>query len=125
LQDSLASVVPGSARPGKRISLSTHSVQTQSHARLLRQYLEQLDDVRRGRQQALNRAHNLASGDDIAARIRRMAAGLERWTQVKPEMFEEAMAEELNKYDRFKNEIMGSESKQQDLLGSIEVSLFS
>ncbi len=52
-----------------------------------------------------------------------MAAGLERWTQVKPEMFEEAMAEELNKYDRFKNEIMGNERKQQDLLGSVEVGL--
>jgi len=125
VQDSLASVVPGSARPGMRISLSSHSVQTQSHARILRQYLEQLDDIRRGRQQALNRAHNLASGDDIAARIRRMAAGLERWTQVKPEMFEEAMAEEMNKYDRFKNEIMGSDSKQQDLLRSAEVNLFS
>lgn len=54
-----------------------------------------------------------------------MAAGLERWAQVKPEMFEEAMAEELNKYDRFKNEIMGSDSKQQDLLGGVEVRLFS
>lgn len=54
-----------------------------------------------------------------------MAAGLERWMQVKPEMFEEAMAEELNKYDRFKNEVMSSESKQQDLLGSVEVGLSS
>lgn len=45
--------------------------------------------------------------------------------QVKPEMFEEAMVEELNKYDRFKNEIMSGESKQQDLLGSVEVGLFS
>lgn len=118
-------MVPGSARPGTRISLSSHSVQTQSHARVLRQYLEQLDDIQRGRQQALNRAHNLANGDDIAPRIRRLAAGLERWTQVKPEMFEEAMAEEMNKYDRFKNEIMSSDSKQQDLLRSAEVGLFS
>jgi len=39
-------------------------------------------------------------------------------------MFEEAMVEEMNKYDRFKNEIMGSDSKQQDLLGSVEVGLF-
>ena len=54
-----------------------------------------------------------------------MAAGLERWAQVKPEMFEEAMAEEMNKYDRFKNEIMGSDGKQQDLLRSAEVGLFS
>jgi programmed cell death 6-interacting protein len=113
-------VVPGS---GTRISLTSHSVQTQSHARILRQYLEQLDDTRRGRQQALNRAHNLASGDDIAPRIRRMAAGLERWTQVKPEMFEEAMVEEMTKYDRFRNEITGSDSKQQDLLRSAEVRL--
>jgi programmed cell death 6-interacting protein len=96
------------------------STQTKSHARILRGHLESLEEIRRNRQYAVIRAQNLADNDDISDRIKLVALGLERWTQVKAEMFEDVMGEELNKYEKYRNEIAGTE-EQDSLLQKIEV----
>jgi programmed cell death 6-interacting protein len=96
------------------------STQTKSHARILRGHLESLEEIRRNRQYAVIRAQNMADSDDISDRIKLVALGLERWTQVKAEMFKDVMGEELNKYEKYRNEIAGTE-EQDSLLQKIEV----
>jgi programmed cell death 6-interacting protein len=67
------------------------------------------------------RSQNLASTDDISDRVKLEAIGLERWTQVKAEMFEDVMGEELDKYEDYRKEISGSKDAQEELLQKIEV----
>lgn len=105
--------------PTGRSSSSPLSTQTKSHARILRGHLESLEEIRRNRQYAVIRAQNLADNDDISDRIKLVALGLERWTQVKAEMFEDVMAEELNKYEKYQVEVAGTE-EQDSLLKKIE-----
>lgn len=110
-----------STSPTSRLPYSPLSTQTKSHARILRGHLESLDEIRRVRQQTLNRAQSLATGDDISDRIKLAAVGFERWTQVKAEMFEDVMGEELDKYDKYREEIETTGITQADLLAKIEV----
>jgi hypothetical protein len=51
------------------------------------------------------------------------ASGLEKLAEVKPEMFEDVSDQELAKYDKFLEEIDRGESKQAELLATIEVRL--
>lgn len=118
-QASLATLPSTSPIPrGKSSPLTT---QTKSHVRILRGHLESLEELRRNRQHALLRAQNVLAHDDISDRIKLVAVGLERWTQVKPEMFDEAMTEELGKYDKYQNEITATKEEQDGLLKKIEV----
>ncbi|KAG8835885.1 pH-response regulator protein palA/rim20 [Serendipita sp. 399] len=106
--------------PASKSPSSPLSTQTKSHVRILRGHLESLDELRRNRQHSLIRAQNLSSGDDISDRIKLVAVGFERWTQVKAEMFEDVMEEELQKYDKFKSEITATANEQKELLKKIE-----
>ncbi|KAG8751476.1 pH-response regulator protein palA/rim20, partial [Serendipita sp. 396] len=108
------------ASPASKSPSSPLSTQTKSHVRILRGHLESLDELRRNRQHSLIRAQNLSSGDDISDRIKLVALGFERWTQVKAEMFEDVMEEELQKYDKFRNEIAATADEQKELLKKIE-----
>ena len=100
---------------------STNSIQTHTHTRALRVLLESLDDLKRSQAQLVERAQRLADADDIRPRIVKLAAGLERLTEVKPVMFEDACDEELAKYDKFIQGIAEGEQKLDDLLAAIRV----
>jgi programmed cell death 6-interacting protein len=85
--------------------------------------LEQLDDLVRERSQLVSRAQRLADADDISTRIVKEAAGLERWAEVQPSMFEDTLDQELAKYDKFRRDIEDSGVRQTDLLENIKESL--
>lgn len=53
----------------------------------------------------------------------REAAGIERWVEVNPAMFEDTLEEELGKYEKFREKMEQSRVKQDDLLEKIKVSL--
>lgn len=97
--------------------------ETQTHARALRVLLEQLDDLVRDRNQLVLRAKRLADADDISVRIVKEAAGLERWAEVQPSMFEDTLDQELAKYDKFRREIEDSAARQSELLESLKESV--
>jgi len=78
--------------------------------------LEQLDDLVRERSQLVSRAQRLADADDISPRIVKEAAGLERWAEVQPSMFEDTLDQELAKYDKFRRDIEEGGVKQTELL---------
>lgn len=121
LQETLRKMSPPPTSPNSPASHSPLSTQTRSHVRILRGHLESLEELRRKRQHSLIRVQNLASTDDISDRIKLEALGLERWTQVKAEMFEDVMAEELDKYEAYREEIASSKDSQEELLQKIEV----
>ena len=85
--------------------------------------LEQLDDLVRERSQLVSRAQRLADADDISPRIVKEAAGLERWAEVQPSMFEDTLDQELAKYDKFRCDIEEGGVKQTELLESVKGSL--
>lgn len=71
----------------------------------------------------MRRAQSLADADDIYPRVLSAASGLEKLAEVKPEMFEDVSDQELAKYDKFLEEVNRAESKQAELLSTIEVSI--
>ena len=99
--------------------------ETQTHARALRVLLEQLDDLVRERSQLVSRAQRLADADDISLRIVREAAGLEKWAEVQPSMFEDTLDQELAKYDKFRRDIEDSGVRQMELLENVKERLQS
>ncbi|KAN0120828.1 BRO1-like domain containing protein [Russula decolorans] len=99
--------------------------ETQTHARALRVLLEQLDDLVRERSQLVSRAQRLADADDISPRIVKEAAGLERWAEVQPSMFEDTLDQELAKYDKFRRDIEEGGVKQTELLESVKTRMES
>jgi len=105
--------IPGHLTP------SAHA--TQTHARALRVLLESLDDILRARSQLVQRAERLAEADDIGPRILKVAAGFEKWIDVKPVMFDDVSDEELVKYDKFIQGIEEGRGKQDELLEEIKV----
>ncbi|KAJ7127029.1 BRO1-like domain-containing protein [Mycena epipterygia] len=112
------------AVPSSTLSPSTRSsseaAEALKHSRALRIALEALDSLHRELQDFVRRAQRLADADDIYPRILNAASGLEKLAEVKPEMFEDVSDEELAKYDKFLQEIARSESKQTELLATIE-----
>lgn len=87
--------------------------------------LEQLDDLVRERSQLVSRAQRLTDADDISPRIVKEAAGLERWAEVQPSMFEDTLDQELAKYDKFRRDIEEGGIKQTGLLENVTGSLSS
>jgi len=49
----------------------------------------------------------------------REAAAVARWTEVRPEMFDEAIEGELEKYERFRQELEDGERRQEGVLSGI------
>ena len=82
--------------------------------------LEQLDDLVRERSQLVSRAQRLADADDISTRILKEAAGLEKWAEVQPSMFEDTLDQELAKYDKFRRDIEDGGVRQMELLESVK-----
>ncbi|KAI9512028.1 pH-response regulator [Russula earlei] len=93
---------------------------TQTHARALRVLLEQLDDLRRERDQLVSRAQRLADADDISTRIVTEAAALGKMAEIQPSMFEDTLDEELAKYDKFRRVIEEGAVRQSELLESVK-----
>jgi programmed cell death 6-interacting protein len=87
--------------------------------------LEGLDNIRNVRKQILQRALYEAESDNIKSRVMRQAAGIERWAEVQPSMFEDTLDQELGKYDKFKTDLEDGAVEQQKLLEEIEVSVLS
>ncbi|KAG8763567.1 pH-response regulator protein palA/rim20 [Ceratobasidium sp. 423] len=106
--------------PSHATSQSTESTQAHTYARAIRAALEDLDDLRNTRARCIESARQRASTDDIKPRIVREAAGLARWVEVKPAMFESMMEEELGKFDRYKESVEEGKGKQEELLAKVE-----
>lgn len=116
LESSIPSSLPSQSRP------TPQAAETQKHARALRVLLESLDSLHRDLDHCARRVQALAYADDIKPRIHKAAAGFERLTRLKPEMFEDVMDNELSKYDKFIQEIEENSEKQTDILETIKVS---
>ncbi|KAJ6619711.1 BRO1-like domain-containing protein [Mycena sp. CBHHK59/15] len=115
----LEAAVPSSTlSPSNRSS--AEAAEALKHSRALRVALEALDALHRGQQDFVRRAQSLAAADDIYPRILSAASGLEKLAEVKPEMFGDVSDQELAKYDKFLEEISKSESRQAELLNTIE-----
>jgi programmed cell death 6-interacting protein len=117
LQDEIERMVPSHAT-----SQSTQSAQAHTYARAIRAALEDLEDLRNSRARCIESARQRANTDDIKPRIVREAAGLARWVEVKPAMFESTMEEELGKFDRYMESVEEGRAKQEELLVKVEVS---
>ncbi|KAF8206432.1 BRO1-like domain-containing protein [Mycena galopus ATCC 62051] len=115
----LEAAVPSSTlSPSNRSS--AEAAEALRHSRALRVALEALDSLHRELQDFVRRAQSLADADDIYPRVLSAASGLEKLAEVKPEMFEDVSDQELAKYDKFLEEISRGESKQAELLATIE-----
>lgn len=99
--------------------------QTQVHARALRGLLESLDDVRHNRGELVSRAQRRGEVDDIKPRIVIAAGRFERDTEITPAMFTDVSDEELAKYDRFIQDLVEGQMKQEGLLDAIKVCLIT
>ncbi|KAI0091182.1 BRO1-domain-containing protein [Irpex rosettiformis] len=114
------------AVPSSSISLASAGTSaktpnpTRSHARQLRSLLESLDDIQRSRVQIVDRAKRRVDTDDITPRILKVATAIERWVEVKPSMFEDVVDEEMEKFEKFKDDLEDVEVKQEMLLESIK-----
>lgn len=96
-------------------------MKTQMYARQLRAHLETIDDMSRMRGQIVDRARRVADADDIQPRIKREAAGIELWTEVKPVMFEGTIEQELSKYEKYREKLDESAERQSELIEQIRV----
>ena len=85
--------------------------------------MESFDDLRNSRSQLVGRARRLAQTDDIRPRIMKEAAGIARWTEVDPAMFEGTLDQEMVKYEKFRDTIEENEEKQAELVESIKASI--
>ncbi|KAB5591907.1 PH-response regulator protein PalA/RIM20 [Ceratobasidium theobromae] len=106
--------------PSHLTSQSPESTQAHTYARAIRAALEDLEDLRSTRARCSESARQRASTDDIKPRIAREAAGLARWVEVKPAMFESTIEEELGKFDRYKESVEAGRAKQVELLAKVE-----
>jgi programmed cell death 6-interacting protein len=107
--------------PASTGSAETRNSQSYIHARALRGHLESLDNIKRARAQIIERAQRVADHDIIKDRILQAAEGFDHLDEVKPVVFEDIMDEELAKYDKFLQELIENEEKQNDILASITV----
>ncbi|KIJ50961.1 hypothetical protein M422DRAFT_158756 [Sphaerobolus stellatus SS14] len=92
---------------------------TQAHARALRSYLEALEDSQQARTELVNRIQRVTDADDVAPRFMREASSLARWVEVRPDMFEQAIEEELNKFERYRIDLEENEHRQEEVLNGI------
>jgi programmed cell death 6-interacting protein len=98
--------------------------ETKTQARALRRLLESLDDMQRERADTVRRAEQLADADDIRPRIAREAAGVARWTEITPAMFEDTMEDELRKFGKFERDVQRGVTQQREVLQDLTVSMF-
>ncbi len=77
--------------------------------------------IHRDRTQLVGQARNLEAVDDIQPRVLKVAGGFERLAELRAEMFEDILDEELAKYDRFLSELEDLQKKQDAVLGDIKV----
>lgn len=113
---------------------------TQKHSRQLRRLLERLDDLERARRDLVKRADRLADADDITPRISKEAAKLENilkesmsqaeeggggWVEVRPEMLEGELEDELMKFEKFGEGVRETEVEQGRCLSELEVRYFT
>jgi programmed cell death 6-interacting protein len=102
-------------------SSNSQSLQTRQHARALRAKLEQLDALHHGRDQLIHQAQNLEAADDIQPRVVKVASGFERLIEIRADMFEDILDEELAKYDRFLTAMGDLQQREEILLADIKV----
>lgn len=95
--------------------------ETRRCARDLRALLEKLEDLKRSRAQAVQRARFAAEADDITSRVLREAAGVAQWAEVQPAMFEDTFEKEMGKYDKFRSALEEGETAQEELLEQLKV----
>lgn len=95
--------------------------QTHARARVVRELLEHLDDLKASRAEIVGQAQQLQAADDVQPQIARKATGLGLWAEVKAADFEDLIGAELLKYERFHEELESGRDKQADLLERIKV----
>ncbi|KAF8527363.1 ALIX V-shaped domain-containing protein [Gautieria morchelliformis] len=116
-QSDIAMVVPSSTLSDVS---EGGSKSTQGHTRALRSHLETLDDLVQARANLVGCVEQLAASDDIAPRFIREAASVAMWVEVRPEIFEWAIEEELSKYDKFREELEDGGQRQEEALEGIK-----
>ncbi|KAG8743647.1 pH-response regulator protein palA/rim20 [Ceratobasidium sp. 414] len=99
---------------------SAEATQAHTYARAIRAGLEHLEDLRSARTRCVESVRQRANTDDIKPRIMREAAGLARWVEVKPAMFEGTIEEELGKFDRYRDSVEEGREKQEEELARVE-----
>lgn len=68
----------------------------------------------------MQRVERIAESDDVAPRFMREAAAVASWVEVRPEIFEQAIEEELSKYDKFREQLENGERRQEEALNGIK-----
>ncbi|KAI0313744.1 BRO1-domain-containing protein [Amylostereum chailletii] len=116
----LEASVPSSTMPAPGSRKASGTTAAQTHARALRVHLEELDDLAREREDLVRRANRRKEADDIHPRILKAAAGVERWAEVQPSMFEDVLEDELAKYDKFRNDVAQGGVKQDEILEAVK-----
>ncbi|KIY43649.1 BRO1-domain-containing protein [Fistulina hepatica ATCC 64428] len=112
-EDELEAAIPSSTG-------ASLNVETDKARRKLRRKLELLNTIQEDCDALVLRAQQVAETDDIAKRVRQLATGFAQLAEVKPAMFEEALDEELEKYDLFIKSISENEQEQTQMLADIE-----
>ena len=107
--------------PSSTGSASSLNRETKKRTRTLRTLMEHLDEAKDDRANVLARAQRMVDADDVQPRIMREAAARERWTDVTPAMFQDAMDEEMGKFDKFRGMVDEGAEKQGDLLAQLQV----
>ncbi|KAL9714113.1 pH-response regulator protein palA/rim20 [Leucoagaricus gongylophorus] len=114
-----ASVPSSTATPTS--NAASQSVQTRNHARSLRTKLEELEAFHHERAELVQQVRALEASDDIQPRILRVASGFERLTELRAEMFEDILDEELAKYDVSLREMRTYQQRQGAVIADIKV----
>ncbi len=85
--------------------------------------LEQLDDLKQTRAEDAANAKRIQEedADEVAQRIIQEAASVERWVEIKPALFEDTIADELEKYTTYNARVEGTKLEQEGLLDRIQV----
>lgn len=81
--------------------------------------MEALEDVQHARAELIHRVEHVAEIDDVAPRFMREASSVARWVEVRPQIFEQAIEEELNKYERYRKQLEQNQQRQEDALSII------
>jgi programmed cell death 6-interacting protein len=103
------------------MSAASANRETKLQSRALRRLVESVDDIQRERADIVRRARQLADADDITPQIARQAAGLARWTEVNPSMFEDMMEAELLKFGKFAKDVERDSGRQEEMLRDMRV----
>lgn len=117
MQADIESHVPSSSPSSSAAS----NQDTRRHAQHLRAALEELDSLHHASEDLVRRVQDLRDADDIEAKVVLASHGLAKLATVKPELFEELLDEELEKYERFIKQVKANEDVHVEILGRIEI----